>query len=80
MAMPTSDWIVNIQTNNGIMCFSDFAGLGEHFYLKYDVPEVQEASKNLPGACGSIFPEYQPMAIHSDPIHPQHNLNCSTSF
>ena len=29
-----------------------------------------EASKNLPGARGSVFPKYQSMPIHGDPIQP----------
>ena len=41
------------------------------FLIKNEVPEVQEASKNLPGARGFVFPKYQPVAIHGDPIHPQ---------
>ena len=41
---------------------------------KYGVPEAPEASKNLLGARGFIFPKYEPMAIHGDPIDPQHDL------
>ena len=32
------------------------------------VPEVREASRNLPGACGFAPIEYEPMATHDDPI------------
>ena len=31
-------------------------------------PKVQEVSKNLPGARGFVFPKYEPVAIHGDPI------------
>ena len=34
----------------------------------FDVLEVQEASKNLPGPHGSILPEYQPNRSHGDPF------------
>ena len=47
--------------------------------LKYGVPEVQEASKNLPGARGFVFPKYQPMAIHGDSIHPPKSPNPGSS-
>ena len=52
----------------------------EHFYsfrFFYSLPEAREVSRNLPGARGSVFPKYGPMAIHLDPIHPQHYLNLS---
>ena len=48
--------------------FLDLRVSGEDFKLKYGVPEFQEVSKNLPGAHGFVFPEYQPVAIHGDPI------------
>ena len=60
--------------------FWEFWGPSGHFKLKYGVPVVQEASKNLPGARGFVFPEYQPVAIHGDPIHPQNYLTFSTLF
>ena len=58
----------------------EFWGPSGHFLLKYGLPEAQEASKNLPGARGSVFPKYQPVATHGDPIHPQNYLNLSPLF
>ena len=36
----------------GIFVFLNFGG---HFRILYGVPEAQEASKNLPGARGSVL-------------------------
>ena len=52
----------------------DVAGPSGIFLLKYGVPEVPEVSRSLPGARGFVFPKYQPMAIHGDPIHPRKYL------
>ena len=49
----------------------DFGG---HFWILYGLPEAQEASKNLPGARGFVFPKYEPVAIHGDPIHTRNDL------
>ena len=51
-----------------------------NLFGEYGIPEVPEASKNLPRVRGSVFPEYQPVAIHGDPIHPQNDLNFSQLF
>ena len=40
-----------------------------HFLLKYSFLEVLEVYKNRPGARGFVFPKYQPMVSHGDPIH-----------
>ena len=53
--------------NKGNTNFGLF-GIEDHFLLKYGVPEVQEVSKNLPGAHGFVFPKYEPVAIHGNPI------------
>ena len=37
------------------------------------VPEAREVSKNLPDTRGVIFPEYEPVASHHDPIQPQNH-------
>ena len=43
----------------------DFSG---NFWFFYGIPEAPEAFKNLPGARGVIFPKYEPVASHGDPI------------
>ena len=52
------------------MLFFDFSLLC-HFYIFYDIPEVREVSRNLPGARGFAVSEYGPVASHGDPIQPQ---------
>ena len=47
----------------------DFGG---HFIILYGVPEAQEASKNLPGARGSVLTQYEPISCHGDHIRPQY--------
>ncbi len=37
-------------------------------HFVYEVPEVREVSKNLPDTRGVVFPEYEPVASHGDPI------------
>ena len=49
-----------------------------HFF--YIVPKAQEVFKNLPGARGVIFPKYEPVAIHLDPIHPQNYQNIRPKY
>ena len=64
-------------TGGGRNIFLDVRVSGRYFnknMIKYGVPEAREASKNIPGARGFVFPKYQPVAIHGDPIHPQNNL------
>ncbi len=39
--------------------------------VKYDIPEVREVSKRLPGARDFAVIEYGPLAIHDDTIQPQ---------
>ena len=39
-----------------------------YFLILYSLPEAQEASRNLPGARGSIFPKYEPEISILDPI------------
>ena len=41
------------------------------FGIIYGIPEALEVCQTLPGDCGFIFPQYQPMPIHGNPIHPQ---------
>ena len=50
--------------------FLDFGG---HFQILYGLPEVQEVSKNLPGAPGVVFPKYGPIPSHGGPIHSQND-------
>ncbi len=50
------------------------------FGIIYGVPEVLEARQNLSGARGFAFPEYEPMALNGDPIHPKTNLICSNLY
>ena len=38
---------------------------------KYGIPRAREAFKNLPGASGFVFPEYEPVASHGDPERAQ---------
>ena len=45
-----------------------------HFWYKNGIPEAQEVFRNLPGARGSVFPKYEPVPIHGDPIQPQNDL------
>ena len=42
-----------------------------HFFILYGVPDVREASRNLPGAGGFALIEYEPVATHDDPIQAQ---------
>ncbi len=45
-------------------------GIGAVFSkILYGVPEAQELFKNLPGARGVVFPKYEPILSHGDPIH-----------
>ncbi len=37
--------------------------------------QAQEASGSLPGDRGVIFPKYEPVASHGDPIRVQSNFN-----
>ena len=39
-----------------------------YFLILYNLPEAREASRNLPGARGSIFPKYEPEISILDPI------------
>ena len=41
------------------------------FLILYGIPEVREASRNLPGARGFALIEYEPVATHDDPIQAQ---------
>ena len=41
------------------------------FFIFYDIPEVREVSRNLPGARGFVVIEYGPVASHGDPIQTQ---------
>ena len=38
----------------------------------YGLPEPPEPSKNLPGARAVIFPKYEPIPSHGDPIRPKY--------
>ena len=46
----------------------DMFDIFSRFLVKYDIPEVQEVSRKLPGARGFAVIEYGPMASHGDPI------------
>ena len=41
----------------------------------YGIPEAPDVSKNLPGPCSSVFPKYEPIPSHGDPIHAQNYNN-----
>ena len=41
------------------------------FWVTYDLPEVREVSRKLPGARGSVATKYGPVASHGDPIQPR---------
>ena len=43
------------------------------FDFCFEVPEAREVFKNLPGARGIIFPKYEPVPSHPDPIQPQNH-------
>ena len=43
-------------------------GLWQQFSIFYNVLEVPEVSKNLPGARGFVVLQYGPVASHGDPI------------
>ena len=45
-----------------------------NFWILYGLPEAREVFKNLPGARGVIFPKYEPIPIHGDPIHPRNYI------
>ena len=42
--------------------------------------EVREAFKNDPEARGFVFPKYEPVASHGDPIHAPNDLNFSNLY
>ena len=46
----------------------DFGG---QFQILYDIPEAREVSKKLPGARGAVFPKYELIPSHGDPIRPK---------
>ena len=79
----SAGWL-NLNLNLNLLEFEihvlfDFRVSGTIFQLKNGVPEVWEVSKNLPGAGGFIFPKYQPIPIHGDPIQASDQLNVHTS-
>ena len=45
---------------------------GSMFFILYGLPEGREVSRNLPGARGVVFPKYEPIPSHGDPIHPKY--------
>ena len=47
------------------------------FFILYGIPEVREASRNLPGADDFAPIEYEHMATHGDPIQPQNYQSVS---
>ena len=49
------------------------------FWILYGLPEAPEVSRNLPGGRGIIFPKYEPIPSHGDPIHPQNYQISSNS-
>ena len=55
--------------------FFGFFGLRRPFLFFYGIPEAREVSRNLPGARGFAVLEYEPVATHHDPIHPQNYQN-----
>ena len=54
----------------GIFTFPDFSG---HFWILYGILEGREVSKNLPGACGFVVIQYEPIPSHGDPIRAQND-------
>ena len=50
-----------------------------HVLILYGVPEVREASRNLPGARGFVLIEYEPVATHGDPIQTRNYQICDIS-
>ena len=48
------------------------------FWIKYGIPSGPEAFRKLLDHCGSIVIEYEPVASHHDPIHPQNDSNTSS--
>ena len=50
------------------------------FKLFYMVFRAPEASRKLPEARGFVFPKYEPVASHGDPIHVQNDLIFSNSY
>ena len=56
--------------------FGDFR---RHFLILYGVPEVREASRNLPGARGFVVLQYEPVATHGDPIQVRNYKFSATS-
>ena len=65
--------------NTGILQKHIFWDFRRHFLILYGVPEVWEASRNLPGARGSVVLQYEPVATHGDPIQVQNYQNCDIS-
>ena len=43
-------------------------GFGIYFLIFYSILEAREVSRNLPDARAIIFPKYEPVASHGDPI------------
>ena len=48
--------------------FSGVLNIFNICFVKCGIPEVREASRNLPGARGFAVIEYGPVASHGDPI------------
>ena len=49
--------------------FSGILNIFNICFVKYAIPEVREASRNLPGARGFAVIEYGPRILILDPIH-----------
>ena len=47
---------------------SDFLDFSDQIRILYGIPEAREVSKNLPGARGFVFPKYEPIPSHGDPV------------
>ncbi len=56
-----------------------FLYVRRQFLILYGVPEVREASRNLPGAHGFVVLQYGPMPTHGDPIQVRNYQFSATS-
>ena len=49
-------------------------------YFSYNAFKAWEAFRNLPGARGFVFPKYEPVASHGDPIQARNSKNPTPTF
>ncbi len=57
--------ITNILENLDLRIFWE----SHEFLFVHNIFKAWEAFRNLPGAHGFVFPKYEPVASHGDPIH-----------